>query len=192
MGNRYNQFDPSLVPIGTFPEPQAPPVPDRSQEREISAEVRIRHRVEARRVLHLGFDQTVVLFDYVINPFTAVGPDVVVVLSYTVPEGRVLEVQRVSVQFDEPWLHSTDLIGWRPVVSNGQLPTVGNLTGAVSGYFTSPLGSFHNPVTLHPFVVQTNNVVAVVVYRADTNVTYAMTATAWIIGRLHSPQSEGG
>lgn len=184
---RYNQFSHSNAPLATFPSVEAPPIPSRVLEKRIALEVDLEHRAVARRAQYYGFDSTVCLFDFVINPFVAGGPDIVNVVTFRVPEGRVLEVQRIAVQYNEPIYHATDILGWRPTVDNGQIPHIGNQSGQVSGYLTSPLGDFHGPMEIEPFFVQSNSVFDIKVFRSVVTFHEFMVVSAWVFGRLHKP-----
>lgn len=184
---RYDQFSHSNAPLATFPAVEAPPVPSRAIEKRIELEVDVEHRTQARRVQYFGFDATVTMFDYAINPFVLPGPDVVTLMSFRVPEGRVLEVRQLGVAYNEPLYHMADQIGWRPTVDDGQVPYIGNMSGKVLGYFTSPLGDFHNLAEVEPIYVQTNSVFAIKLYRGDPFFVGFLIASAWIVGKLHKP-----
>lgn len=188
----YNPFSTSRAP--QFPMPVAEPAPAvmPAQAQAIDNRVLESERANARMFQHAGTDTAFVQFG-ALSPvrFPAFGSPVAIV-TFQVPEGRVLVVERVEFALSEPIAYSFNQFGWRPVVNGASIPFY-NQTGVIGppATFAYPLWSVGDSYRLKPFAVQSQETLEIQLIEDQvagfTTFAEYMAAVCWVYGELKKP-----
>jgi len=112
-----------------------------------------------------------------INPPTVTAD----LVSYTVPGGRILEINQIVVWYSEPLIASCESVHWCITRNNTRLPDTG-------GYF--PVGDLSNPLSIASIWLGANEKIAIMV-TPNAGWDIDVTLVGFIGGRLYIRQPGG-
>jgi hypothetical protein len=199
---RYQEFEQNRAPVWSFPPAEPVPAPTPEQIRIAEDKQRLEALVKARRVEHVGADNSFVKYG-VLNPigFPAVGRPARVV-TFTVPSGRILLVDRVEWWCSEPYLYGNGQFAWRMSIDGRQIPYWSSQYTDVYGapavrrtdYFQIPFAPLlGNEPRFKPVAVQRGETLVVELIEAlpgPTGFHGQAWAAAYVYGELRKPAGE--
>jgi len=123
-------------------------------------EVVIAERAVSSALVHKRQTQVLDLMGQLIDPDTEQA-----LVSYTVKNGEVVEVDGISVVYSEPLIERTFLISWHLLIGGASIPTIKpSLPNTDSNKYYFGLGSLHNPFRIGPIYAQSGQAVEIRVY----------------------------
>lgn len=151
----------------------------------------IREADDARKdlLVHLSKDTVVDLADYTRNPVDPGGgvQAIINLLSYVVPPGLVLKIDKVGITYSNPMVAMSQAVGWRVTVNGNRVP---NIVAVTDGYMYSSFGEVNAPLEIAPLWVQSGETVAIQIYpRFGFN--NQLTISGRLSGQLYKPATAG-
>lgn len=143
---------------GTLPQPA---IVDQERAREVA-----RSRAFGESLIHRSQNTSFEAFGEVRNPTAAAGVLAFFnLVSFTVPQGQVFRVNKLSVDYSNPVYAQTRSVGWRVTVDDGRLP---NFFAQFAGgfpldFFSLPTGNVGEPIEIDPVYAQSSQVVALTI-----------------------------
>jgi len=180
--------------------PVVVPVPDKSAVAHVAETEKIKQGVKANLAEFAGNDSSLIQYG-VLNPITFPGLGIAqTVITFVVPPGRVLVVDRVEWWCSEPYLYGNGQFGWRLAVEGKQIPFWASqfvdLYGAPANrrndYFQIPLApGLGSEPRFSPVYLQSNEELVVELIEAlpgATSFTGQAWASAYVYGTLRKPK----
>lgn len=186
---KYNHQNDLVIPQGPS---IAPPVVAADVVQLIDQNEVVRKQARARMSEHEGVDTSFVLWAGGVTPlrFPVGNNPSVAILSYVVPRGRVLVIDKVDYWLSEPFCYGSGQFVWQLSISRAQ-PPFHKGSVAVNGRdsFWVPLDIMSGDSKIAPVYIQAGELVEVVIF--ETSLTSAfneyLTAMAGISGQLTKP-----
>jgi hypothetical protein len=188
--NRYGVFNKRRDTV--FPFAPAIPIPAKTDVdlQKIDRNVVFQEQTEARKLEFAAIDTSFVRYNQISGILFPAPFGFVNVLSFTVPPGRVLSVNRVQYWLSEPLCYVNGQFEWQLSVDSSQIPFQ---NGIGNSGFTVPLNAIDGKTEISPVVVQSNATVTVQIWErltdfvpGDTLEDYLAVA-CYIYGELKKP-----
>ncbi len=194
MGDkRTSPFSQSRRPVFPFGRPVVVPVPDKSAVAHVAESAKITEGVKADLTEFAGNDSSFVLYGQpALLRFPAIGVPLVVA-TFTVPPGRVLELDRIDWWCSEPFLYGNQQFGWRPAINGNQIPFWSSQTPiARADYMQLPLApSMGNEPRFSPIYLYAESVLTVEIVELIVGVA-AFNANVWVATYLYGTLRKPG
>jgi hypothetical protein len=197
---RTSPFSQSRRPVFPFGRPVVVPVPDKSAVAHVAESAKITEGVKADLAEFAGNDSSLIQYG-VLNPIAFPGLGIPQnVITFVVPPGRVLVVDRVEWWCSEPYLYGNGQFGWRLAVDGNQIPFwasqfVDRFAPPVvrrTDYFQIALApGLGSEPRFSPLYLQSNQELVVELIELDpgaTSFTGQAWASAYVYGTLRKPK----
>lgn len=193
MSNANNPNKPFTYAPGYSPAVATPePTPTASAQVRGALHNKIRSELQAadRYREGIGFDESVLIDGEAQNPFQnpAIVALFVAALSFTIPPGRVLTIEKLGADFSDPFIATLGTYFVSIFIDGQRVPFWGpfsagaNVQGLVTAY-----GSPNEPWPVSPVVVNSNSVLEIGVERTSSALVEDLTLTVRLVGRLSKP-----
>lgn len=135
-------------------------------------------------MIHLSKDTVFDLTNSIRNPADLGGAVLpTILLSYLVPAGFVLKVNKIGITYSNPLVPMSQCVGWRVTVNGERVP---NIFATGDEYFYSSFGQVNDPLEIEPLWIQANGTLAIEVYpRFGFN--QQLTISGRVAGRIYKP-----
>lgn len=191
MLTRYQLFSKRRDHVFAFGDSVEPPKVSTELVDRVSAEETARAKLAALRTEGAGRDTSFYQYHRGLLRFPAIGQPFNMI-SYTVPAGRVLEVESIEFVLSEPWLYGSYQFGWRLAINAEQINNQGTRDGIQDDYLFTPipLGPGQN-ANLFPVFVTPTGVMQVQVREINPAGGVSFDQMVWVSvavkGRLRKP-----
>ena len=154
------------------PTPATPSVATKEVHEDLNKRLLVEEQAKARLTELRGSDQSVLLFNAVEGPFNnpADTTPTQTILTFTVPQGRVLVVSGIGWKLSDPFLQGSVIYEVELYVDGGAVPFWQDATRAIVGGsgFGFAFGSMPFILDIEPIYVQSNSTLSAVLRRYDT------------------------
>ena len=184
--DRNNPFSQSREPVFPMGPDVVVPVPPQSEVSNVAENTKIEANVKADLTEFAGNDSSFVLYAQpALLRFPAIGSPLIVA-TFTVPPGRVLQLDRVDWWCSEPFLYGNQQFGWRPAINDAQLPFwISQTPIARPDYMLLPLApSVGNEPRFSPVFAYAESVLTIEVAELIVGAT-AFNANVWVAAYLY-------
>jgi hypothetical protein len=175
-------YHPGIVPVSPNIGEEPGGTPARSLLSQATQEIAAQGRAVAESLVHRGRDEVVDLVGTLSDPVAGV---VYSLVSFTVPSGMVLSLNKIAVTYSNPQVAVSNIVGWRLIVDNAVVSNVGEYTSNRAIYYS--MGDLNMPVELHPVWVQSREVVSIEVTVADPLFDEHLVMWGRLGGRVYKP-----
>jgi len=154
MKGHSNPYSPHYVPLSQLPAMTG----GKTTSADLIDRLRALHQqtrlFESISVVDRNRFETIYVYDFLVNNVSiTVAQDVV---NFTVPRGRVAEIERIAVFYSEPVINQGAYFGWRLAVNSERVPNVGRVT---ADFTSGSYGDLYNPVAIQPIYAQAGETV---------------------------------
>jgi len=189
-------YDPA--PVSIPGDSIAPPQVDPSGKNQLIANARIQSNVDELAREGRSFTETVILTGNRTNPWDQPLAPSVAIISFRVPDGRALWVERLGWRFSDPFMHVIFSDGMEMRVNGQRVPWYrdGGTDVDPGGIymplgadslepvgFQYPIGSIAEPVPIEPIYVDANGLFEILLVQGPASGDY-VSMSVRVIGRL--------
>lgn len=198
--DRYTRYSLSRENVFPFGPDVVVPISDRLESDRAAKAIKIAESVKTDLTEFAGNDSSLIQYG-VLNPITFPGLGIPrSVITFTVPPGRVLVVDRVEWWCSEPYLYGNGQFGWRMAVDGNQIPfwasqftdAYGIPANRRNDYFQIPLApGLGSEPRFSPIYLQSNQELVVELIEAlpgGTSFVGTAWASAYVYGTLRKPK----
>lgn len=173
------------------PAPATPTVPSKEKREGLDTRLLVEEQAKARLTELRGSDQSVLLIDTNEGPFNNPADTAATktILTFTVPQGRVLVVSGIGWKLSDPFLQSSVIYEVELYVDGGAVPFWQDGTRVTPGGtgFGFAFGSMPFILDIEPIYVQSNSTLSAVLRRFDTAFVEFIAVAVIVRGWLEKP-----
>ena len=173
------------------PGPSVQRVPTDTERQASDRRLRLEEQAKARLTEMRGSDQSVILFDANEGPFNNPADTVPIktILTFTVPQGRVLVVSGIGWKLSDPFLQGSVIYEVELYVDGSAVPFWQDGTRVTPGGtgFGFAFGSMPFILDIEPIYVQSNSTLSAVLRRFDTAFVEFIAVAVIVRGWLEKP-----
>jgi hypothetical protein len=130
---------------------------------EIKNKIRLRNVALSQMLVNKSHFQAFDIQGTFFNPIATVPVTGNTVVGFTVPDGQVLKLTEIGIQYSDPFIGQTISLGWWLTVDESKVPYVDQVTPGLDFFYYSHHQMIQG-TTLNPLWIQAGETVALQVY----------------------------